>query len=412
MPERDQLRRIEAALRVATEAFAAELNSPSDRAPPWDPFEWTMAMAAAVLHGVSPLLATTLRWQDAPQWQRFLSEQHRHTAARQRRMIDLLNRIDEAARSRDVPFVALKGCALHGLGLYACGQRPMADIDLLVPKQALESLSAVLRTLDFHATASIGRHILFEPRASNASSYACADPPFGEHENAPLKIEVHTHLSERLALAEPDITEQVMARDLAPGLNAYPTRVALMAHLLLHAAGNIVGRALRLIHLHDIALLSAQLSAQEWERLLELRVSGRPIWWAIPALQLLDRYYPGRVPGQVLTALARSCPRALTRLSREQHLSDVSYAAIRRVALPALRWTGSWFERLEYMRSRLIPGTQQRAIYRLVSSEPWAEANRWNEVGHLHRLLWHALKRPPRLQPMYVVNAAIAAARF
>jgi hypothetical protein len=41
---------------------------------------------------------------------------------------------------------------------------------------------------------------------------------------------------------------------------------------------------MRLIHLHDIALLAARLSSEEWQQLTQLRVAGRPMWWAVPPL--------------------------------------------------------------------------------------------------------------------------------
>jgi len=39
-------------------------------------------------------------------------------------------RIDERGAPEGIAAVALKGAALHAIGLYAIGERPMADIDL------------------------------------------------------------------------------------------------------------------------------------------------------------------------------------------------------------------------------------------------------------------------------------------
>src|SRR5580700_11399557 len=154
------LRRVQSALRTATETFAAELASPSGAAPQWDSFQWTMAKAVAVLHGVTPLLATTLRWHGPDDWQQFVSDQYRHTAARQQRILALLKRIDETSRETRVPFIALKGSALHAQGLYMCGQRPMADIDLLVPPSAASSMSDLLQSLGYQQTFAFWKHII------------------------------------------------------------------------------------------------------------------------------------------------------------------------------------------------------------------------------------------------------------
>jgi hypothetical protein len=50
-------------LRKITETLAAELACSSQRAPDWSDFEWKIARAVSAMHGVSPLLSKTLRWQ-------------------------------------------------------------------------------------------------------------------------------------------------------------------------------------------------------------------------------------------------------------------------------------------------------------------------------------------------------------
>jgi putative nucleotidyltransferase-like protein len=84
------------------------------------------------MHGVSSLLYRAARWPDAPGWMEFLAEQRPHTANRHVRILDLLERLDESTGRRGIPAMALKGAALHALGLYSAGDRPMADVDLLV----------------------------------------------------------------------------------------------------------------------------------------------------------------------------------------------------------------------------------------------------------------------------------------
>jgi hypothetical protein len=405
------LRHVQSALRTATETFAAELASPSGAAPQWDSFQWTMAKAVAVLHGVTPLLATTLRWRGPDDWQQFVSDQHRHTAARQQRIFALLKRIDETSRETRVPFIALKGSALHAQGLYMCGQRPMADIDLLVPQSAAPSMLDLLQSLGYQQTFAIWKHIILEPRKSSDISSKGTELPFGEHEHAPIKIELHTHLSERLAVAAPDISEQVFSRTLEPGLNRYPSQIALMTHLLLHAAGNVVPRNLRLIHLHDIALLGYRLGMDDWEQLLRLRVSGRPLWWALPTLCLVDRYYRGCVPKRVIAQLSDTCPRALNRVSRRQNLSDVSYSRVANEAFPGLAWTSSLSEKLECIRARLNPGEEQRSMIEVIRAEPWVAGSGWSQLSSAQRVMRRVLTRAPRLPTMYIVRAAIAASR-
>jgi hypothetical protein len=56
-------------------------------------------------------------------------------AARMANINGLLERMDTDARRAGLALVALKGAALHARGLYIPGERPMADIDLLVSEQ-------------------------------------------------------------------------------------------------------------------------------------------------------------------------------------------------------------------------------------------------------------------------------------
>jgi hypothetical protein len=119
-------------LRKITEVLAQELACPTQAVPDWSDFEWIMARAVAAMHGVSPLLSRALRWQGPAGWTRFLEEQRAHTATRHARIAELLLRLDQRAREAGVAAVALKGVALHAFGVYQAGERPMADVDLLV----------------------------------------------------------------------------------------------------------------------------------------------------------------------------------------------------------------------------------------------------------------------------------------
>ena len=76
-------RGLQSTLRKITERLAGELASPRDDAPGWTAFEWQLARAVAALHGVSPLLASRLKWDGPPGWKAFLQAQRAHVAARQ-----------------------------------------------------------------------------------------------------------------------------------------------------------------------------------------------------------------------------------------------------------------------------------------------------------------------------------------
>src|SRR5215469_2290843 len=85
---------LQAALRRTTEVLAGELASPSETGPEWSGFEWLMARVVAAIHGITPLLASTLRWQGPPDWQECLHDQGVPTTARHARIAELLRLID------------------------------------------------------------------------------------------------------------------------------------------------------------------------------------------------------------------------------------------------------------------------------------------------------------------------------
>jgi hypothetical protein len=228
-------------LRKITEALAGELACPTQHAPEWSDFEWKIARAVAAMHGVSPLLSKTLRWQGPAGWMTFLEEQRVHTATRHRRIAELLQHIDERGRAEGIAVVALKGAALHAIGLYAVGERPMADIDLLVRPADAERMARLLESLDFYESCALWKERVFTPVVE------CAAGALGEHSNNNVKIELHERICEKLPWRITDVTDCVFPAQARPGMNAYPSTASLMIHLLLHAAGSMAFQSLRLL---------------------------------------------------------------------------------------------------------------------------------------------------------------------
>jgi Uncharacterised nucleotidyltransferase len=402
------LPRVQLALRQATELFAAELAHSSSQSPNWTEFEWSMARAAAVLHGVTPLLAGTLRWRGPSEWEQCVSEQRIHTMVRQHRIAALLTRIDEEARHMGIAVVPLKGAALHRLGLYSIGERPMADVDLLVSERDTGRMKQLLLAVGYLDTSVSWKHREFEPTQHAIAMVRKAAVSFGEHADRPIKIDLHTRIAERLPLNTADVSELIFPPAPHAGLNCYPSTVALFTHLLLHAAGSMVQRALRLIQLHDLALMAARMRADEWPQLLAIRGQDRALWWAVPPLELLARYYPQAVPSAVLAALRPDCPRALRGVSRRQTISEVSLSTLRIEAFPGMAWSTSISEKLSYVLARVIPSRElldKRVAVR--SQQAWAADNAWSEMSHGRRILKWLSGHPPRPTAMHAVRTAL-----
>lgn len=397
VPALPPLRGLQAALRRTTETLAHELGRPGSQAPDWPESDWRIARAAAALHGVSGVLAARLRWSGPPGWSAFLAEQRTQVRERAVRVEALLVSLDAAARAHGCAFVALKGAALHALGLYHPGERPMADIDLLVCEADAERMMRVLAGLGYRQTDASWKERVFELEGAPASG------AFGERALNAIKVDVHTRISERLPRRDVDISGLILPAPPRPGGNPYPSRAALMTHLLLHAAGEMVFRTLRLIQVHDIALLCGQLSSADWEEVLYAHGAQAPPWWALPPLALVERYYAG-VPPSVLAGVREACPEPLRRTSGRWVLSDVSYSDLRRSAFPGIDWTLTLRERLAYVGTRTW-----LSVRTLLRPVPTAAAD-GARGSTAPRVRWHAL-RPVRPATLNAIRAALAQPR-
>jgi len=404
-PALPPFRTLAAALRKTTEHLAREVVRSSESPPDWNELEWAVARSVAAMQGISTLLANRLRWRGPPMWQAFLAEQREQCVLRDALIGRLLERIHSTTRDAQIECVALKGSALRTLGLYGPGERPMADVDLLVRKADSTAIAAVMRNLDYEQTAVTERHTIFVPR--NRSK----EDDLGEHVDNPLSIEVHTTVAESLPIRKVDITARLRPASGRPGINAYPTLAALFLHLLLHAAGNMKAHALRQVQLHDIALLTRRLEDADWEALATTGAAD-DLWWAFPPLALSCRYYRCDPPPGLLERLRRGCPRMLRRSTDREELTDVSWSNLRISAFPGIAWSRTPTDALLYVRSRALPERAALAgLQEVVELHPQLGRVPWYQLAHGRRIVRWLFSRPPRVQTILSVTAALKAGR-
>jgi Uncharacterised nucleotidyltransferase len=398
-------RELQAALTHVTERLAHELAQPTPKAPDWSDFEWCVAKAVAAMHGVSPLLWCSLRWRGPEEWMHFLEEQRTHVAQRHARIEKLLLQIDQTACEAGVAIITLKGVALHALGLYTRGERPMADVDLLVCAQDSARAVRLIESLRFKECRRSWRERAFAPLESHSAG------PLGEHSNNDITIELHERVGERLPLHLTDITDTVFPRRPHAGLNGYPSRAALMTHLLLHTAGAMAMKSARLVQLNDLALVGQRMSEADWDELLQRCSSGQRLWWALPPLRLTLRYYALSVPTRALRALESDCPWVLRRNARGPILSDVSFSHLWVDAFPGIEWSRSIREMLSYAASRVRPSAEQlTARTTSVVTEDWAADSQWSTLSHGRRIARWLASRQVRPATMHVLRATLAGA--
>jgi len=394
---------VQSALHRVTESLATGLGEPRAEPPGWSELEWRLAPAVAAMHGISPLLAGALRWQGPPHWAHFLAEQRRHTLLRQQRIEELLATIDEHSRSAGIAVVVLKGAALQMAGVYAAGERPMADLDLLVAPADAQTAVAVLLALSYRDAGTTWKHQGFDPPDAGQRA------SLGEHAENPIKIDLHHRICERLPLIPTDLTDIVFPPHAQPGINAYPRAAALMAHVLAHAAGSMTHRGLRLIQLCDITRLARGMTDEDWEDILRLHGPSRRLWWAAPPLALAARYFPDAVRDGILPQLERGCPWVLQYITRRRSLADFSYSHLYIDPIPGVIWARSLTQALRYVSSRIFPGKEQCAQIRIVSqTAPWSAEPRWHRQSQARRILQWLTSRPTRIETLQPIRAALS----
>jgi Uncharacterised nucleotidyltransferase len=396
---------LQATLRKITERLAGELSSPTGSPPDWNAFEWQIARAVTAMHGVSQLLAVRLRWEGPVGWRPWLEAQRQHVAKRHRRIEALLEALHDGARGEEIALVALKGAALHSLGVYGTGDRPMADVDLLVSPRDADRAVRLIESLGFRQSFANWKHRVFVPQSAQVAA------AMGEHADNPLKIELHERIGEMLPLCRTEITELVFPARARPGLNPYPSKAALMSHLLLHAAGAMASRSLRLLHLHDLALLASRMTDEDWDELVAGGSGHRTVrnWWALPPLKLVSRYYHDAVPVTALSSLAANCKWLLTRSARKQTLSDVSFSYLWIDAFPGIGWSQSLTEMLRYMATRIRPEKEMLEMRQTLRETQVALHNsEWAGMTQSRRIIRWATGGQPRADTLHALRTALA----
>lgn len=397
--------KLQAVLIKVTERLAWELANPAPVAPDWSDLDWSIAAAVAAMHGVSSLLARSLSWRGPAGWMRFLEEQRAHVTQRHARIELLLLQVDRTAHEIGIGMMPLKGVALHALGLYARGERPMADVDLLVhPRDAIRAVR-LIESLGYRESRTSFRERAFAPLGSQPAG------AMGEHSNNDITIELHERICEGLPRRLTDITDAVLPPRPHAGLNAYPSTAALFAHLLLHAAGEMTRKAVRLLQLHDLALVGRRMTQADWEELLQPSSRGQRLWWALPPLRLCSRYYPLSIPSRALTTLESDCPWILKSNARRRILSEVSFSRLWVDAFPGIEWAQSIGEMLSYAAGRIRPSAEQLAARTVCAAgQDWALSSQWASLSQGRRIARWLTSRQVRPVTLHVLRAALAGA--
>lgn len=210
------------------------------------PLDWSYLTATAEAHRIAPLLCRHLSahgWEAVPEAaQARLDTVARAAALQGLQALAELGPILSAADRAGLPVLPLKGAALIEQVYAGSCVRPMVDIDLLVPRDALPAAEEVLRGLGyapFFPPAPVGDPLV---RSTGALQFARAGAAFS--------LDVQWDLASRtLRLLFPVDTEGVWQRSRPMAVAGSPTRTMagedlllyLMMHLFRHGAQTLLG---------------------------------------------------------------------------------------------------------------------------------------------------------------------------
>lgn len=291
---------------------------------PAPPAAWAAALPALDAHRLAPLLYSRLQGRAVAAPAEFvaaLAAAFRASAVRSLGMEMELRRLCTGLAAAAVPCLLLKGAALGRLVYASPAERPVSDLDLLVPREGFPAAARVLAGLGFrlHGPGPQGR------LGRRFYRYRAELPAVGTRpENRGLLVELHWSLAElpyymdRIDMAEvweaarplpaAENGRRTAVQDISPGqaqASEFAAHVPDPAVLLLHACAHLVlhhSRDLRLIWLVDLDRLAR--AGVDWDRVIALAGRWGLAYAAMACLAATQRWLGTPLPPPVVDALA------------------------------------------------------------------------------------------------------------
>jgi hypothetical protein len=332
----------------------------------WDDAGWEAARWAIQVHGIGPLLHHALVEKPSaealhPRLRVYLAEQYQLSGERVALLLGELVELLHACRAAGIDVLPLKGALLAARYYAEPGLRPMNDLDLLARPQDEARLLELLAQLGYQPSARSWKHVTLARPEGRGPIVSWE----GEHPANPRGLDLHIRLGEQFWGLRYDLTGSAWAGAEPGELLGVATQlmhpVALLHHLAVHASSDTIARRVRLLHLHDIALVARHVDERGWQQILAWAGEQREQRLIYPALAFTSRYYPV-VPAAVLRELRAGVPRALLRHLDENALDRFSFCNTEPTALGArLLWFRPGRERITALRHMLLPDAGELA---------------------------------------------------
>jgi hypothetical protein len=361
----DQLRYSQAVVAWLTDP---ELHDLAARVAGWDDAAWEAARWAIQVHGIGPLLHHTLAGKPGaealhPRLRTYLAEQYRLSGERVALLLAELAELLRACCASGIDILPLKGALLTTRYYAEPGLRPMNDLDLLVHPQDETRLIELLQQLGYQPIVRSWKHLTLARPEGRGPIVSWE----GEHPANPRSLDLHIQLVEQFWGLHYDLTSAAWAGAQPGELLGVKTQImspaALLHHLIVHASSDTIARRVRLLHLHDIALVARAVDGQGWQHILDWARAAHEQRLVYPALAFTSRYYPG-IPTAVLRELRAGISPALLRHLDESALERFSYCNTAPTSLgDRLLWFSSGRELAIALRHMLLPDADEIATW-------------------------------------------------
>jgi hypothetical protein len=220
---------------------------------------------AVVMHGLAPHLAhgpaaaavvpaLLIEWRD------WLADEDARNRRRIERLHTELEAILRAAADASIEVLPLKGAVLTTMPGSDPFRRPMADLDLLVRPPDRAVLGGVLERLGYRAEAQGNprpTHDVFIDPGGGRIVF-----PDGEHPDNPRRVEVHVEVKRHLWgwVDDDDLTPYLWADTRSGTILGQPVVLpspdAMLAHVAIHAASDLLAGRGRLVQWLDLAAVA------------------------------------------------------------------------------------------------------------------------------------------------------------
>ena len=243
--------------------------------------DWEHILKAALIHGMAPLLyyhLKTARESIPAHIFGIMEKAYYSTAYRNIRLSEEVGKILEALNEAKIKTVILKGLFLSETIYKNPALRPSSDIDLLVQKEDLPRVTAVIERLGYIAPDNQLSRALLMKYHFNISLIKTAD--YSTH------IELHWHLSDRFKnISIETLTTEIWANTRWAQLSGIPVQVMSPENLLIYLC----------LHLNNHGYMNNLICSQYDNCGLILSVlSGNRLIWFVDIYEVI-KYYGGSI---------------------------------------------------------------------------------------------------------------------